>query len=96
MSWEIEKEKLFESTLEKWDMNNPSTENISTKKSFFDAGFDEALDLELPIKFAEFLPTTTYQPYFDIKQSLWVNRNGIQATTKQLYDFWLKNIYSNQ
>lgn len=75
--------------------NNLSDDIIQENASLdFQKGFDKALELELPVKFAEWLANTaTWRngPEGSKWYSMKDTKRG-ELTTKELYQYWLNNI----
>lgn len=64
----------------------------------FIAGFDACMDLELPIKFAEWLSNleteiesrNQNEQYYEANYYL----NGKECTIKEIFNYWIENIYN--
>lgn len=64
---------------------------LKSQQETFKEGFDKAMSLDLPIKFAEWA-SANFWHYSDIEKA-WGNliQNDVK-TSEELYQYWLENI----
>lgn len=76
---------------EKAQSGTPFSTEISKRRYFVQEGFDAAIALDLPIKFAEWKNTLKWEKegfhYLDLPEGIILNE------VSDLYKYWIDNIY---
>lgn len=69
-----------------------------TKETDFIAGFDACMDLELPIKFAEWLSNLETEIEIEYQDEQYYEANYYlndkECTIKEIFNYWIENIYN--
>ena len=65
-----------------------------TEETDFIAGFDSCMDLELPIKFAEWIADSKKHGYSkQLYEAMIINK---VKNTKELFTYWIENVYNKE
>jgi len=74
---------------------NPYRREIETLSHIYNAGFDAAIGLDLPVLFADWMCESDCNPYPSTKdEKSTIEYGGNHYTPKELYNHWLTNIYN--
>jgi hypothetical protein len=67
---------------------------LINERNFYKSGFDAAIALDLPVKFAEWIKKEAWYGNINLNasESIWVRNKGFMSP-KELYKYWIENIY---
>ena len=65
-----------------------------TLKYYWKTGFDAAIALDLPVKFAEWCLYGKYEAFKNIRRHASMQGLSLEEETKELYRYWIENVYN--